>query len=134
MLPPANAEGARTAAKRGLNPSSSGPLPHTEGLIRLGTPADLTAASTVYHRASLSNASDRSNLLAHPEYLILGPEELAEAAPMSRNRTARWSALPPGPRSPARWNWKTRRSEVTTALAANDLAFPARTARSYQIT
>jgi ribosomal protein S18 acetylase RimI-like enzyme len=47
-------------------------------MIRLGTAADLTAASGVYRRASLSNADDRDNLLAHPEYLILGPEGLAE--------------------------------------------------------
>jgi ribosomal protein S18 acetylase RimI-like enzyme len=51
---------------------------HTVGMIRLGTPADLAAASDVYRRASLSNAGDRDNLLAHPEYLILGPEGLAE--------------------------------------------------------
>ena len=55
-----------------------GRLPHTEGMIRLGTSADLAAASSVYRRASLSNAGDRDNLLAHPEYLILGPEGLAE--------------------------------------------------------
>ena len=47
-------------------------------MIRLGTPADLAAAAGVYRRASLSNAGDRDNLLAHPEYLILGPEGLAE--------------------------------------------------------
>jgi GNAT superfamily N-acetyltransferase len=47
-------------------------------MIRLGTPADLPAATSVYRRASLSNAGDRDNLLAHPEYLILGPEGLAE--------------------------------------------------------
>ena len=47
-------------------------------MIRLGTSADLAAASSVYRRASLSNADDRDNLLAHPEYLILGPEGLAE--------------------------------------------------------
>jgi ribosomal protein S18 acetylase RimI-like enzyme len=47
-------------------------------MIRLGTPADLDAASSVYRRASLSNAGDRDNLLAHPEFLILGPEGLAE--------------------------------------------------------
>ena len=47
-------------------------------MIRLGTPADLSAASGVYRRASLSNAGDRDNLLAHQEYLILGPEGLAE--------------------------------------------------------
>jgi GNAT superfamily N-acetyltransferase len=47
-------------------------------MIRLGTSADLAAAADVYRRASLSNAGDRGNLLAHPEYLILGPEGLAE--------------------------------------------------------
>jgi len=47
-------------------------------MIRLGTPADLAAARGVYRRASLSNAGDRDNLLAHPDYLILGPEGLAE--------------------------------------------------------
>jgi GNAT superfamily N-acetyltransferase len=47
-------------------------------VIRLGTSADLPACGGVYRRASLSNAGDRDNLLAHPEYLILGPEGLAE--------------------------------------------------------
>ena len=47
-------------------------------IIRLGEPADLPAASDVYRSASLSNAGDRDNLLAHPEYLVLGPEGLAE--------------------------------------------------------
>ena len=47
-------------------------------MIRRGTSADLAAASGVYRRASLSNAGDRDNMLAHPEYLILGPEGLAE--------------------------------------------------------
>jgi len=47
-------------------------------MIRLGVPADLSAASDVYRSASLSNAGDRDNLLAHPEYLVLGPEGLAE--------------------------------------------------------
>ena len=51
---------------------------HTVGMIRLGTSADLAAATSVYRRASLSNAGDRDNLLAHPEYLILGPAGLAE--------------------------------------------------------
>jgi GNAT superfamily N-acetyltransferase len=46
-------------------------------MIRLGTSADLAAASGIYRRASLSNAGDRDNLLAHPEYLILGSEGLA---------------------------------------------------------
>jgi len=47
-------------------------------VIRLGTLADLPAAASVYRRASLSNAGDRDNLLAHPEYLILQPAGLAE--------------------------------------------------------
>jgi GNAT superfamily N-acetyltransferase len=47
-------------------------------VIRLGAPADLSAATDVYRRASLSNPGDRHNLLAHPEHLILGPEGLAE--------------------------------------------------------
>jgi GNAT superfamily N-acetyltransferase len=47
-------------------------------MIRLGTPADLAAAADVYRRASLSNTGDRDNLLAHPEYLVLGSEGLAE--------------------------------------------------------
>ena len=51
---------------------------HTVGMIRLGTSADLAAAASVYRRASLSNAGYRDNLLAHPEYLILGSEGLAE--------------------------------------------------------
>jgi GNAT superfamily N-acetyltransferase len=47
-------------------------------MIRLGVLADLPAAADVFRRASLSNAGDRDNLLAHPEYLILAPEGLAE--------------------------------------------------------
>jgi GNAT superfamily N-acetyltransferase len=47
-------------------------------MIRLGNSDDLAAARSVYRRASLSNAGDRDNLLAHPDYLILGPEGLAE--------------------------------------------------------
>jgi GNAT superfamily N-acetyltransferase len=50
----------------------------TVTVIRLGVLADFCAASDVYRRASLSNAGDRDNLLAHPGYLILGPEGLAE--------------------------------------------------------
>jgi GNAT superfamily N-acetyltransferase len=46
--------------------------------IRLGALADLPAAAAVYRSASLFNAGDRDNLVAHPEYLILGPEGLAE--------------------------------------------------------
>ena len=51
---------------------------NTVAIIRLGVPADLPAASDVFRSASLSNAGDRDNLLAHPEYLVLGPEGLAE--------------------------------------------------------
>src|SRR5262249_61407102 len=47
-------------------------------VIRLGVPADHPAASDVYRSASLFNAGDRETLLAHPEYLALGPEGLAE--------------------------------------------------------
>jgi ribosomal protein S18 acetylase RimI-like enzyme len=47
-------------------------------MIRLGTSADLAAVNGVYRRASLSNPGDRDNLLDHPEFLILGPEGLAE--------------------------------------------------------
>ena len=72
------ADAGQVAAKCGLNPSGSSRLLHTVGMIRLGTSADLAAATSVYRRASLSNAGDRDNLLAHPEYLILGPEGLAE--------------------------------------------------------
>ncbi len=53
-------------------------LVHTGAMIRLGTPAGLPAAAGVYRRASLSSAGDRDNLLAPPEYLIVGPEGLAE--------------------------------------------------------
>jgi GNAT superfamily N-acetyltransferase len=53
-------------------------LLHTGEMIRLGTSADLAAAASVYRRASLSNPGDRGNLLAYPEYLILGLEGLAE--------------------------------------------------------
>lgn len=50
----------------------------TVAIIRRSAPADLPAASDVYRSASLSNAGDRDTLLAHPEYLVLGPEGLAE--------------------------------------------------------
>jgi GNAT superfamily N-acetyltransferase len=66
------------AAKCGLNLGSSSCVPHTVRMIRLGTPADLAAAAGVYRRASLSDDSYRDDLLAHPEYLILGPAGLAE--------------------------------------------------------
>jgi GNAT superfamily N-acetyltransferase len=51
---------------------------HTTSVIRLGAAADYPAAATVYRRASLSNAGDRENLVAHPEHLILAPDALAE--------------------------------------------------------
>jgi len=47
-------------------------------MIRLGTPGDLSAATEVFRRASLSNAGDRDSLLAHPEFLVLAPDGLAE--------------------------------------------------------
>jgi GNAT superfamily N-acetyltransferase len=47
-------------------------------MIRLGGLGDLPAASNVYRNASLSNAGDRDNLLAHPAYLVLGRCGLAE--------------------------------------------------------
>ena len=47
-------------------------------MIRLGVLADLSAASGVYRSASLFNTGDRDNLLAKPEYLVLGPGGLAE--------------------------------------------------------
>jgi GNAT superfamily N-acetyltransferase len=47
-------------------------------VIRLGGLDDLAAAGEVFRRASLSNDGDRDNLLAHPEYLVLGPEGLSE--------------------------------------------------------
>jgi len=65
---------AHVGAGCGLNLSGC----DTVSMIRLGTSADLAAAAGVYRRASLSNTGDRDNLLAHPEYLILGPEGLAE--------------------------------------------------------
>lgn len=72
--------GSGVPALAGDGPSLAGRacLAHTVPVIRLGTPADLPAAGCVYRRASLSNAGDRDNLLAHPEYLILRPEGLAE--------------------------------------------------------
>jgi GNAT superfamily N-acetyltransferase len=47
-------------------------------MIRPGVLGDLPAAADVYRSASLFNAGDRDNLLAHPEFLILGPEGLTE--------------------------------------------------------
>src|SRR5215470_10393060 len=59
--------------------AAQGCVMHTVAMIRLGTHADLPAAAGVYRRASLSNAGDRDNLLAHPEHLTLGPEGLAQS-------------------------------------------------------
>jgi GNAT superfamily N-acetyltransferase len=53
-------------------------LVHTAVVIRLGMPADYAAVAAVYRRASLSNAGDRENLLAHPRHLILEPDGLAQ--------------------------------------------------------
>jgi ribosomal protein S18 acetylase RimI-like enzyme len=53
-------------------------VPHNWVMIRLGTPADLAAATGVLGRASVSNSGDRDLLSAHPEYLVLRPEGLAE--------------------------------------------------------
>lgn len=47
-------------------------------MIRLGTPADYSAAAAIYRRASLSNSGDRDELLAHPEHLIFPGDGLAE--------------------------------------------------------
>ena len=77
-LSAACADVGQVTAKSGLNLRGSSRVLHTAGMIRLGTPADLAAATSLYRRASLSNAGDRDNLLAHPEYLVLGPEGLAE--------------------------------------------------------
>jgi GNAT superfamily N-acetyltransferase len=74
----ADADVGQVTAKCGLNLSGSRRVLHTVGMIRIGTSADLGAATGVYRRASLSNAGDRDKLLAHPEYLVLGPEGLAE--------------------------------------------------------
>jgi GNAT superfamily N-acetyltransferase len=72
------ADSVQVGTKREINLSGSSRVIHTVGMIRLGTSADLIAAASVYRRASLSNTGDRDNLLAHPEYLILRPEGLAE--------------------------------------------------------
>ncbi len=47
-------------------------------MIRHGVPADLPALREIFRRASLSNAGDRDNLLANPQYLILRPDGVAE--------------------------------------------------------
>jgi hypothetical protein len=61
-----------------LMPQSLACLVDALAMIRLGVPADLSAASDVYRSASLSNAGDRDRLLAQSEYLVLRPEGLAE--------------------------------------------------------
>jgi hypothetical protein len=65
-------------------------------MIRLGVLADLAAATDVYRSASLSNAGDRDNQLAHPGHLILRPEGLAGGRTYVAERTAHWLASPPG--------------------------------------
>jgi GNAT superfamily N-acetyltransferase len=62
----------------GIGRAAGGYLVHTVAMIRTGTLADLPAARDVFRRASLANEGNRDNLLAHPEYLILGPDGLAE--------------------------------------------------------
>lgn len=47
-------------------------------MIRLASPVDYPAAAEVYRLASLSNAGDRENLVAHPEQLVLAPEGFAD--------------------------------------------------------
>ena len=46
--------------------------------IRWSTPADLSALTDVFARASLSNEGDRDALLAHPEALVLEGDGIAE--------------------------------------------------------
>jgi GNAT superfamily N-acetyltransferase len=43
----------------------------TTFLIRTAVPGDMTMLREVFRRSSLSNAGDRPNLLAHPEFLEL---------------------------------------------------------------
>jgi GNAT superfamily N-acetyltransferase len=68
--------------------SAAGPLwlVDTSQVIRPGGLADLAAVRDVYRRASLSNAGDQANLLAHPEHLILGPEGLNEGRTLVAER------------------------------------------------
>ena len=47
-------------------------------MIRLGRRTTWLALADIYRRASLSNPGDRDRLLAHPEYLVLEPDGLAE--------------------------------------------------------
>ena len=46
--------------------------------IRWSTPADLSALTDVFARASLSNEGDREALLVHPEALVLEEDGIAE--------------------------------------------------------
>ncbi len=46
--------------------------------IRAALPADLSELRRVYRSASLSNASDASHLLAHPEHLIFTGDGIAD--------------------------------------------------------
>ena len=46
--------------------------------IRWSTPADLSALTDVFARASLSNEGDREALLVHPEALVLEGDGIAE--------------------------------------------------------
>jgi GNAT superfamily N-acetyltransferase len=46
--------------------------------IRSAVPTDLEALNKVFRRASLSNSGDRGHLLAHPEYLVLSDNGIAE--------------------------------------------------------
>ena len=46
-------------------------------MIRLGTPDDYASVAQIFRRASLSNAGDRAELMAHPEHLVLAPDALS---------------------------------------------------------
>ena len=59
-------------------PLSSGRPVDAQITIRRGVLSDLPAATAVFQSASLSNAGDRDNLLAHQEYLALQPDGLAD--------------------------------------------------------
>jgi GNAT superfamily N-acetyltransferase len=48
----------------------------TRLMIRPGTPADYPAVAAIFRSASLSNDSDRENLLANPQHLIVDPAGL----------------------------------------------------------
>ena len=59
--------------------------------IRWSTPADLTALTGVFARASLSNEGDREALLAHPTALVLEGDSIAKGggAESGSTRTTR---------------------------------------------